>query len=321
MLFKYCSLREDFFENRYIRFTQPELFNDPFEGQVNNLELLEHYKAESNSLDYIEERIRRHGTGYQNLGIVSLSKNDKNLLMWSHYAEQHKGLVLMIDTKEPPFCCEGINESTYIGNAFDIEYDNNRPSLEMKTFVIKNPPCSLLRKSNHWSYEAEVRIFLSKSLASDIKYKLMSNKIVSELQQNNLEYDSFVKEEIWLKQLRIDSLKGIIIGALADKDMALYYYIRGVIKGTISRDTKLFFSRLSPTKYEVEYIEFSDMGEILELFNYNKTHTTYYILSYLRATLDGLQYEEKFYGMNINEIVRCVIKEEYIEVFEVLTEV
>lgn len=61
-----------------------------------------------------------------NMGIYCLSENNKNILMWSHYASNHEGLVLEFDVAE--------TIDTFL-QAFKINYLKNYPTL---SFLNKN---------------------------------------------------------------------------------------------------------------------------------------------------------------------------------------
>lgn len=83
-------------------------------------------------------------------GISCFSQSDSKLLMWSHYADSHKGVCLTFDIqKDLPF----------FSNPYEVVYpdeypvidpfiDNNRNELKM----------FLATKSKEWAYEEEVRI-------------------------------------------------------------------------------------------------------------------------------------------------------------------
>ena len=45
-------------------------------------------------------------------GVLSLTRNPTNLLMWSHYANEHKGVVIGIDTSNVIFEEDGIMINT-----------------------------------------------------------------------------------------------------------------------------------------------------------------------------------------------------------------
>lgn len=100
-LFKYMAEPRNLFEEGFIRLTQPAALNDPFEASFcrKSLDELTGYFDESAALDpefgeipfsqYIENRMHH-------IGIVSLSENKESLLMWAHYANEHKGIVVGI---------------------------------------------------------------------------------------------------------------------------------------------------------------------------------------------------------------------------------
>ncbi|MBX2832013.1 MAG: DUF2971 domain-containing protein [Rhodospirillales bacterium] len=93
-LFKYMPQPWDVFRGGFIRLTQISVLNDPFEGFYcrNGMEALtKHFNDQSvlpdlKYSDYVNRELK-------NVGIISLSENKENLLMWAHYANEHKGLV------------------------------------------------------------------------------------------------------------------------------------------------------------------------------------------------------------------------------------
>ena len=97
-LFKYLPEPRNLFDEGFIRLSQPVVLNDPFEASFCSKSLDELSSHFYNSMaqdpefgnisfsQYIEMRMH-------NIGIVSLSENKENLLMWAHYANEHKGVV------------------------------------------------------------------------------------------------------------------------------------------------------------------------------------------------------------------------------------
>lgn len=87
----------------------------------------------------------------ENLGVCSLSKIATNILMWSHYADHHKGFVveLRISTEAPYDLLVPIMP-------FPVEYQEDRPFIDWakKGDVVKY----FLTKSSDWKYEEEERI-------------------------------------------------------------------------------------------------------------------------------------------------------------------
>ena len=82
-------------------------------------------------------------------GVISLSEDCLNILMWSHYADNHKGVCIEFITENMPFC-----------RASAVKYQIDRPvfrplNLDRISFI--EP--TLLRKADIWRYEKEWRCF------------------------------------------------------------------------------------------------------------------------------------------------------------------
>ncbi|MGR5136237.1 DUF2971 domain-containing protein [Vibrio jasicida] len=164
-----------FLSNGLIRLTQSECLNDPFE-----LRLTDHT---SSKLDYsvtmtdgCKEII--HGsigvTGVMSqLGVVSLTESKDNLLMWSHYADSHKGIVIEFEINmSNPYDLFLLSDDISItSNAtFDrVQYKKTRWLDEQCDTgyhdVLKH---YILTKSDEWIYEKEHRFVLPFSFSSDI---------------------------------------------------------------------------------------------------------------------------------------------------------
>lgn len=118
------------------------------------------------SFTEIERRINRviDDTVY----IVSLCTDNKNRLMWSHYADNHKGFCIEYD-----FGADVLKESGVI--VFPVVYSSMRPKIPYETVffseeqALKNVNTqninerfflSMLTKDKIWSYEREWRILI-----------------------------------------------------------------------------------------------------------------------------------------------------------------
>ena len=158
----------------------PSSFNDPFDCQAqieipNNLSEIEKYmddlwRRENPQLLWKKRRsmfneIRKRPEGprtyfydlYQTtfkkrmamVGVFSVSLLPRQLLMWSHYAAQHKGV-----------CCifESARDLSTWGKVISVDYRDDFPTANFS----ENDPLQygnvLMRKSTSWSYEKEHRI-------------------------------------------------------------------------------------------------------------------------------------------------------------------
>lgn len=105
----------------------------------------------------------------QSFGITCFSRNPKNLKMWSHYADSHRGVCLVFDEKQL--------ESSVLGGRTgvslkEVRYDKSLVSLEITNhdcdengedyIGIPQTTTFLFNKLSAWKDEREVRFILNK---------------------------------------------------------------------------------------------------------------------------------------------------------------
>ena len=211
-LYRYCNCKTfDFLKNDTFSLTKPTEFNDPYDSllYINREHIIEYLNEELDKFSTFQseqEKIDEKQTHYKKLDelidlslkslkqsslIACLSETFESILMWSHYANNHKGFVLSYNFKEgtniqktrtTEFADNMLLPVSYSNNRFDAtEYvkfhykdnfmkcfrDNttNEPFFD-KLFYYKY----LLFKSKDWSYEREWRIIkLTNSDCSDNK--------------------------------------------------------------------------------------------------------------------------------------------------------
>lgn len=132
ILFKYSSFNIntiDSLANQYFYLPSKKQLNDP-------IELPDIEKITENSLIH------------KDYYICSFSNNENSMLMWSHYAEQHRGIMV-----EYWFGGE-LPNGLGIGK---VNYVDDKKRLKEKDSYIFNQ--FLLTKNKEWDYENEVRIF------------------------------------------------------------------------------------------------------------------------------------------------------------------
>lgn len=94
------------------------------------------------------EEIRKHTM--ESVGIHCFAGNVENILLWSHYADSHRGICLRF---------KGTISLRTRSNALPVTYSKDRPVLDLSDrddgrYLEK----ALLTKSSDWSYEDEHRI-------------------------------------------------------------------------------------------------------------------------------------------------------------------
>ncbi|KGY10795.1 hypothetical protein NM22_18960 [Vibrio tubiashii] len=91
-LFKYRECNDysfKIFDERELWFSKPESLNDPFDCQLDFEASLRHAlsKVSMSKLDKVDDIIKEASDYVKSIGILSLSRTKRNILMWSHYAE------------------------------------------------------------------------------------------------------------------------------------------------------------------------------------------------------------------------------------------
>lgn len=120
--------RIDIIENLSIRLTQPLQWNDPFEMRPfyfddNRPEFVgELFSPEYIAILEIEKLINEYFVS------LSLTTNPANLLMWAHYAENHRGFLIEFDETNDFF-----KDTRKI--LFKIPYSNIRPILSKQSVI------------------------------------------------------------------------------------------------------------------------------------------------------------------------------------------
>lgn len=174
-------------------------------------------------------------------GITCFSKTANNILMWSHYANKHRGICLGFDIPEEciDFFDEKTISSTLKGKLFEINYTDKRYCWDILEEDQENISALLSSKHTDWAYEQECRIFLRcnnlYTFPTGLKYKLKY-------------------------------LKEIILGAnITLKDYIDFYNI----KKEKFPDLTIKISNLSQEKYKLEISSLSEEEQINLFNNYN----------------------------------------------------
>ncbi len=187
-LYKYRSLAKDsidftlkIFSSQEAYFSQPDSFNDPFEFKPKvsfDSSKKNHNKFINNSLERMTELNRyqrkrftaeishnkslnlrkiENAEKLSNMiteavgkcGVYCLSSDPLNILMWSHYADCHKGICIGFD---------GGDTNSFFGRAQQVIYSINYPVVNIIKELPKNSENIFITKSDLWAYEKEWRI-------------------------------------------------------------------------------------------------------------------------------------------------------------------
>lgn len=171
IVYKYMSHKAaiSFIENPMLRVTPSWTLNDPFECKLSNSTCVK-----LNSIDGHTERSLAVENFMKLHGIVSLTETPDNLLMWSHYAEEHKGAVVefVIDETDPfdLFMLGGYRRFS------DAKFSKvNYRKRRNYPFSVGTDSFESIRdhyyltKSDEWIYEREQRFILPINELSHVK--------------------------------------------------------------------------------------------------------------------------------------------------------
>jgi hypothetical protein len=172
--------RKNFLSDFYLKLSMFGEFNDPFELVPGNFgATLSDYErdvfyshsmhAPANYIDYnydIQCGVRA------TIGVICFTSEKDNLLMWAHYAQNHKGVCIEFDSAASFFngqykdSCKGlfgketaVDSYKTIGEIKQVSYSKKRP-LFIDPSEISDGTDFWFTKSEDWSYEKEYRILL-----------------------------------------------------------------------------------------------------------------------------------------------------------------
>lgn len=93
----------------------------------------------------------------KNIGVLSLTKNPCNLLMWAHYANSHQGVVIEFD-EDHEFFIRKRSEFDEFYHLREVQYQQTRPQI---TLTNAGGFDKFMVKGIEWAYEEEYRMLLS----------------------------------------------------------------------------------------------------------------------------------------------------------------
>lgn len=110
------------------------------------------------------------------LGVLCLSRNANQPLMWAHYADSHRGMMMEFDTAHPTFNRKRSTDDDF-GYLRAVSYTQTRPEMTMAVLDGESAfEVFALTKADQWNYEEEVRLLLPLHLA-DLQVETPVGKI------------------------------------------------------------------------------------------------------------------------------------------------
>ncbi|MFQ2265640.1 DUF2971 domain-containing protein [Aeromonas hydrophila] len=301
-VFKYMSfLGMDYFDNPTARISLIEELNDPFECCLSDTieHLINKFVEGVNSprlkeIDIYDtgeitrEEVSRFIFGAQKgIGVISFSETNRNLLMWAHYANNHRGICIELESdwsisKERLIDTQSNNLHCFRR----VQYDTKRVDFSEHDFFKNSEPHNALSKlfvkqltlkSDEWMYEKEHRYIMSFLEADyilkkpnsiipkdiDIKLKKLAtaNDIVKEkngyrtthCQENEFFYEAFSSEAfMYLTKIPHEKIKSIYLGHRFKDTDAHELVNRVKFSEHPLHHVKIYKCTISYTRFELE---------------------------------------------------------------------
>lgn len=112
----------------------------------------------------------------EHVGILCLSEDPANLLMWSHYASSHTGFAMGFNATHP-FFDRRASDHDLIRRAKKVRYSLQRPAFKgfdgvpTQEEIAELADLALMVKAQDWAYEREWRMVLELSAADEVLRK------------------------------------------------------------------------------------------------------------------------------------------------------
>jgi hypothetical protein len=260
VLYKYCDFNGfDILLNSRLKASSFDELNDPFELQFGpdtdkaltgmrgvfespeHIEALKEFLVEQGipfNKDSIEdvlakgsehrvkntsEIIKSIRDGWRlNMGVICLSRTNDSVQMWSHYADNHKGIVVGFDENEISKDPRALVEIDYKAEMVRLPVAFSQKELQSLTPLYKQLLVDVLRtKEQGWAYEKEVRVYSTKTeINADGKfyYPLKSGVIkeiylgwkaseLAEYTAKALKADKYPEVKIFKMHVGVDAFK------------------------------------------------------------------------------------------------------------------
>jgi hypothetical protein len=246
------SFRESYFSNFILKASRYGEFNDPFDlvlgeygRSLSDKDAEEFYDSmpgHYRTIEYHDETYLNIQTGPRaSVAILCFSETFDNILMWTHYADEHAGVCVGYDA-----------DCDFFNTEHDCEYSENVGELRPVIYTEERPqfflPCDLVndtsdwfKKSIVWHYEKEHRILLPIDKAKTIATE---------------------PETIWGYKVNPMNIKKIIMGCRMNS--AHKQYIRETLK---AYNVEIIESKPHPSHYKLNFQAYDPKKDVDPRYN------------------------------------------------------
>ena len=197
----YCPNDKIAFEERYLETLKNRKINLSPDAKQKIDEQFEKGEIQNK---FIDARLNLQKEGNKRDCLLSVSGTAKNVVMWAHYAERHKGMAIGIDFDDL------FPSTRFIMTP--IEYSKERPRIN----VLASPENSckefekaVMTKSSDWEYEQEFRTLFLEEILIGLKQKGLAR------------LKNFNGKQTWFLRVQPKAIKEIIFGLHVEESSKL----------------------------------------------------------------------------------------------------
>ncbi len=266
-VYKYLNGQNSFFEKRILRITPKQWLNDPFEvepsikakakyvyGKINNknnitiegLEKMYLFNRKNLATDeYLKDFLNDYG-------MISFTERDKKkLLMWSHYANEHKGFAIEFDANHEFFNQQDSNP--LLKKLMPVKYDDIRDG------DVSDHAEWFFKKSTEWKDEHEYRIVFK---LTDSDWVKNGPRFYSPEIDNFKGYCSAAQNFCFVT-VPEEAINAVYFGVSADSSFIEEEY-RFIKANEKLKHVKTYLAKKSPDHFELTFEEF-DLNSLQKL--------------------------------------------------------
>jgi hypothetical protein len=200
MVYKYLTAAR-FFEciDEYLAgklyFANWKDMNDPMEG------FFMVHKSTNEDISMHDKLLNELKKEKQRYKICSVSREPDNYLLWSHYADSHKGICIGIEANKPDL------------QPYVVEYKDHKPYINVINclFVDDKIEEILTIKMNYWEYEKEIRFLKEMEEPKMIEIGVTKKIILGGSSPLKNFFEKYVNiKDVELSEAKIDHKTGAI---------------------------------------------------------------------------------------------------------------
>jgi hypothetical protein len=205
----------------------PEGLTQTLNERYDKGEIQEYRKELAESSQKVQENLNQKSC------LLSVSKTASNTVMWTHYSQRHRGIVIGIDFDKVFYEIEKVIFSLKL---HQVKYSEQRPRINVLIDFEIQPKAyfkTVLTKSSEWKYEREFRaVFLVDHLEGLQHHDLACLK-------------DFKGKKTWFLRLNPESIREIVFGLYTEESLKLA--IKKLVERAELQHVKLYQAEESDT--------------------------------------------------------------------------